>query len=316
MNVRKSVVLTAVVMTAVALVAILAMAGCSSGGFRDSGAASSATESSSAASSSAGDATGASASGASSETAASESSAGVGSDANSEGVYTLVTAGKLTVATSPYLPPFESMVNDEYVGIDVEIAKAVAEKLGLEAKFKDIQFDAIIPTIVGGGMADVGISAFTVNPEREKDVDFSDSYFVDGQAIAVMKGGGITEKNADKALNEKGTTIAVQSGTTGASYVKENYPEARVQPYSDFVTAFADMQAGRIDAVCANKAVVETMIADSYPDAEIVKSIVTGEEYAIAVSKDNPALTVAINDALNELGADGVIDKIVDANLP
>ena len=131
-----------------------------------------------------------------------------------------------------------------------------------------------------------------------------------------MKGGGITEKNADKALNEKGTTIAVQSGTTGASYVKENYPEARVQPYSDFVTAFADMQAGRIDAVCANKAVVETMIADSYPDAEIVKSIVTGEEYAIAVSKDNPALTVAINDALNELGADGVIDKIVDANLP
>ena len=312
MNVRKSIVFAAVVMAVVSLVAIVAFAGCSSGGSGASGATSSANESSAAASSS----SASSASSGSSEGASSEGAAGADSAANAEGAYTLVTAGKLTVATSPYLPPFESLVNDEYVGIDIEIAKAVAAKLGLEVKFKNLQFDAIIPTIVAGGMADVGISAFTVNPERAKDVDFSDSYFVDGQAIAVVKGGGITEKNADKALNEKGTTIAVQSGTTGASYVKENYPEARVQPYSDFVTAFADMQAGRIDAVCANKAVVETMIADSYPDAEIVKSIVTGEEYAIAVSKDNPALTVAINDALNELGADGVIDKIVDANLP
>ena len=308
MNARKLVVLA--VATAMLMVLTAVLAGCSSGG---SAAPSEAVSGSSAASAS----EAASGSDASSEASASVSSAASESNsaAGAEGDYELVTPGKLTVAISPYFPPFESMVDDEFVGIDVEVAKALAKKLGLEAEFKDIQFDAIIPTIVAGNMADVGISAFTVSPERANDVDFSDSYFVDGQAIAVMKGSGVTEANADKALNEKGMIIAVQSGTTGASYVKENYPEAKVQSYSNFIAAFADMQAGQIDAVCTNKAVVEKMLADSYPNAVIVKSIATGEEYAIAISKDNPGLTEAINAALDELGADGAIDKIVDDNL-
>ena len=310
MNARKLVVLA--VATAMLMVLTAVLAGCSSGG---SAAPSEAVSGSAAASASETE----TASGSDASSAASASVSSAASESNSaagaEGDYELVTPGKLTVAISPYFPPFESMVDDEFVGIDVEVAKALAEKLGLEAEFKNIQFDAIIPTIVAGNMADVGISAFTVSPERASDVDFSDSYFVDGQAIAVMKGSGVTEANADKALNEKGMVIAVQSGTTGASYVKENYPEAKVQSYSNFIAAFADMQAGQIDAVCTNKAVVEKMLADSYPNAVIVKSIATGEEYAIAISKDNPGLTEAINAALDELGADGTIDKIVDDNL-
>lgn len=277
MNARKLVVLA--VATAMLMMLMAVLVGCSSGGSAASAEPSSGSGAASASETASGsDASSAASASISSATSGSSSAVGAESD------YELVAPGKLTVAISPYFPPFESMVDDEYVGIDVEVAKALAKKLGLEAEFKDIQFDAIIPTIVAGNMADVGISAFTVSPERASDVDFSESYFVDGQAIAVMKGSGVTEANADKALNEKGMVIAVQSGTTGASYVKENYPEAKVQSYSNFIAAFADMQAGRIDAVCTNKAVVEKMLADSYPNAVIVKSIATGEEYAIAIS--------------------------------
>ena len=130
-----------------------------------------------------------------------------------------------------------------------------------------------------------------------------------------MKGGDITEANADTALNAETCTIAVQSGTTGESYVQENYPKAKVQAYGNSTDAFAAMQSGQANAVCTNKAVVEKMISDAYKDAQVVKAIATGEEYAIVISKDNAALTTAVNGALAELTADGTIEKLVQQYL-
>ena len=228
---------------------------------------------------------------------------------------TLISDGTLTFATSPDYPPFENLENGEYVGLDIAIAEAVAEELGLEAEFKTLQFDAIIPAIASGGQADAGISGFSVDPERAKEIDFTDSYYIDDQAIAVMKGGEITTANADEALNQEGVIIAVQSGTTGEAYVEENYPNATAQPYGNSTDAFAALQSGQADAVCTNLAVVQKMIADAYQDAEIVKSIATGEEYAIVVSQDNTALTEAINDALAKLQSDGTIDKLIEQYL-
>ena len=223
----------------------------------------------------------------------------------------LLADGTITFATSPDFPPFENLEGNEYVGLDIEIAKAVAKEMGLEAEFKTLQFDAIIPAIASGGQADAGISGFTVDPERAKEIDFTSTYYIDDQAIAVMKGGTITSANADAELNKEGVVIAVQSGTSGEAYVEENYPNATVQPYGNSTDAFAAMQSGQANAVCTNLAVVEKMLADAYQDAEIVKSIATGEEYAIVVSQDNPALTKAINDALAKLQADGTIDKLI-----
>jgi polar amino acid transport system substrate-binding protein len=223
----------------------------------------------------------------------------------------LLNSGKLVVATSPDYPPFENLENGEYVGLDIEIAKAVGKELGLEVEFKNLQFDAIIPAIAAGGQADMGISGFSVDPDRAKEIDFTDSYYIDDQAIAVMKGGAVTKDNAATELNKEGVIIAVQSGTTGESYVKENFPKATVQPYGNSTDAFAALQSGQANAVCTNLAVVEKMLKDAYQDAEIVKSIATGEEYAIVVNKDNAALKTAINDALAKLKADGTIDKLV-----
>ena len=227
----------------------------------------------------------------------------------------LLADGTITFATSPDFPPFENLEGNEYVGLDIEIAKAVAKEMGLKAEFKTLQFDAIIPAIASGGQADAGISGFTVDPERAKEIDFTETYYIDDQAIAVMKGGTITSENADEELNKEGVVIAVQSGTSGEAYVQENYPNATAQPYGNSTDAFAAMQSGQANAVCTNLAVVQKMLADAYQDAEIVKSIATGEEYAIVVSQDNPALTEAINKALAKLQSDGTIDKLIEQYL-
>ncbi len=223
-----------------------------------------------------------------------------------EASYTLVTDGKLTIGTSPDYPPFENLEDGEYVGFDIALGKAVAEKLGLEAEFTTIQFDGIIPAIVSGGQVDVGISGFSVDPEREKQVDFTDSYYTDDQSICAMKDSKI---QSEDDLNKAGVVIAVQTGTTGEDYAKENYPKATVKGFGNSTDAFAAMQAGKADAVMTNKAVVEKMLT-SYTDAQIIKSIATGEEYAIAVSKDNPDLTSAINAALDEMKSNGEIETM------
>lgn len=224
----------------------------------------------------------------------------------------LVKEGKLLIATSPDFPPFENLENGEMVGLDIEIGKAVAEKLGLEPEFVSLQFDSILTAVAAGTQADVGISGLTVDPERAKTVDFSDSYYVDDLSVAAMKNNAdITADNADEALSKEGVVIAVQSGSSGETYVKENYPKATVQPYGNSTDAFAALQSGQANAVCTNKAVVERMLANAYTDAQVVKSIATGEEYAVAVAQESKALTAAINKALEELQADGTIDALV-----
>ena len=240
------------------------------------------------------------------------SSSDDGTDATSESGYTLVTDGVLTVGTSPDYPPFENMENGEYVGFDIDLATAVAELLGLEVEFQTLNFDSILTAVAAGGQVDVGISGFSVDPERAELVDFSDAYYIDNLSVAVMSGGEITSDNAADALNTEGVVIAVQSGTTGEDYALEHFPNATIVPYTQSTECFAALQAGQADAVMTNSSVVAQMIEQSYPDAEIVLSVATGEEYAIAVSKDNAALTEAINEAIAALEADGTIDELME----
>ncbi len=241
------------------------------------------------------------------------SSASTTGAAGSDSSLGLVTEGKLTIGTSPDFPPFENLENDEYVGLDMDLARALAEKLGLEAEFKNLQFDAIIPAVAAGGQVDLGLSGITIDPERAEQVDFTDSYYIDDLSVVAMKDNAdVTSDTYADALNQDGVIIAVQSGTTGESYAQENFPNATTQPYGTATDCFAAMQAGQAVAVVTNKAVAAKMVADSYTDAQVVKEIATGEEYGIAVSKDNSALLEAINSALDELTSDGSLDEIVN----
>lgn len=233
------------------------------------------------------------------------------SDGDTE--YTLVHEGELTVLMSPDYPPFENLVNgDDVEGFEVDLFKAIAEQMGLTFKPVYMQFDAIIPAIAAGGQGDVGVSGFSVDPERAKTIDFTETFYIDDQAVAVMQGGDITKENAETALNSSDVVIAVQTGTTGADYAAENFPNATIQGYGSSNDCFAAMQSGQATAVCTNLAVVAQMLQTGYPDAEVVLEAATGEEYAAVVAQDNPGLLKALNDALVVLEENGTIEELTN----
>lgn len=224
--------------------------------------------------------------------------------------------GTITFATSPDYPPFENLVDGEYVGLDMDLGRAIAEELGMTCEYTNIDFDGIIPAIVAGGQADAGLSGISVTPEREEEVNFSTPYYVDNQAVAVLNTNtALTEENAAEALNSADITIAVQSGSTGADFAGENFPNAEIVTFPNFTDAFAAVQAGQADAVCGNLAVVDQMLSGAYTDQHTILTSATGEEYAIAVSKDNPELLDAINEAIATLDENGTLDELIAANM-
>lgn len=223
----------------------------------------------------------------------------------------LVTEGKLTVAVSPDYPPFENLEGDEYVGLDCELATLVAEKLGLEVEFKNLQFDGIITAIAAGGQADLGWSGITIDPDRAQQVNFSDPYYTDDLCVVTMQSNtDITADNYAEALNAEGVTVSFQSGTTSEDYTLENFAAATPQAYGNATDCFAALQAGQCNAVVTNWAVGASML-DAYPEAQMVGQIATGEEYGVAVNKDNEGLLMAVNGCLEELQEDGTIDEVV-----
>ena len=228
----------------------------------------------------------------------------------------LVTEGSITFAVSPDYPPFENLVDGEYVGLDMDLGRAVAEQLGLECVYTNIDFDGIVPAIVAGGQADAGLSGISITPDREDEVNFTTPYYIDNQAVAVLADNAdVTEDNAAEVLNSAEMTIAVQSGSTGADFAAENFPNAEQLAFPLFTDAFAAVAAGQANAVCGNLAVVEQMLAGAYTDLHVVLTSATGEKYAIAVNKDNAELLNAINDVIAELKEDGTIDELISANM-
>ena len=228
----------------------------------------------------------------------------------------LVTEGSITFAVSPDYPPFENLEDGEYVGLDMDLGRAIAEQLGLECVYTNLDFDGIVPAIAAGGQADAGLSGISITPDREKQVNFSEPYYIDNQAVAVPSSStDVTEDNAAEVLNTAEMTIAVQSGSTGADFAAENFPNAEQLAFPQFTDAFAAVSAGQANAVCGNLAVVEQMLAGAYTDLHVVLTSATGEEYAIAVNKDNPELLNAINDAITTLKDDGTIDELISANM-
>lgn len=225
--------------------------------------------------------------------------------------YALVEDGKLTMISNFYFPPFVSMSaqdSGDFEGFDVDVYKAVCDKLGLEPNIlPSVQFDTIVPTIKQGGKADVSIGAITITDERLDEVDMTDPYMDSNQAIVVKKGATATDVDA---LNVTGTQVAVQSGTTGEAWVKENLPNATVVPLDDIIQCLTGLQSGLYSAVVCDLPVAQYEIKVAYSDLEVTTEIPTGEQYGIVVSKDNPGLTEKINQALKDLQDDGTIDQL------
>ena len=224
---------------------------------------------------------------------------------SSDAAFTTVNSGVLTMATNAYFPPYEYYEGSEIVGIDAEIAKAVADKLGLTLKIEDMEFDSII-TAVSTGKVDMGLAGMTVTEERKQNVNFSDTYATGVQVVIVPEGSDI--KTVDDLQGKK---IGVQLATTGDIYCCDDFGTDNVEEYNKGNDAVMALMAGKVDAVVIDNEPAKSFVAAN-EGLTILDSEYVTEEYAAALNKENTALLEAVNGALAELKADGTLDSIIN----
>lgn len=234
------------------------------------------------------------------------SSSSTSSDSTSSADYTLVVPGKLTLVSEFFYPPFESLDdNNNPQGFDLDVYAAICDKLGLEQNvLPNVKFDTILPTLKQGGKADVSLGCIVITDERKEEVDFSDPYMYSNQALLVNVSSDVTDSSQ---LDNADSKVAVQAGTTSEAWATENLPNATIVPLDDIVQCLTGVQTGLYAGAMIDLPVAQYEIRQSYTDLKVAQEIPTGEQIGVAVSKDNPNLTKAINSAIADLRSDGTI---------
>ena len=241
--------------------------------------------------------------------------AGCGSTNAKNGLKT-VEPGKLIMATNAAFPPYEFIEGNEIVGIDAEIAGAIAEKLGLELQIDDMEFDSIVES-VKGGKADIGLAGMTVTPERQEVINFTASYATGVQVVIVTEDSAITTVDdlfAEGAMH----VIGVQRNTTGDLYSTwdlEDAGLATIDRYSKGADAVQALLTGKVDCVVIDNEPAKAFVAAN-EGLKILDTAYAIEDYAAAMNKDNTELYEAVNKALEELIADGTVASIVEKYIP
>jgi polar amino acid transport system substrate-binding protein len=250
--------------------------------------------------------------GASNPPTVSGSQGGTSAGASDPAGFTTVESGKLHMSTNAEFPPYE-MLDDagNPIGIDVEVAQAIANKLGLELVVDDMGFDAAL-LAVQNGQSDIAMAGITVSEDRLAKMDFTDSYATGVQVVIVKEGSDVTMDNLGDHM------IGTQMGTTGYIYASDTvenggYGEDHVIGYETGAVAVQALISGQVDAV-----IIDNLPAQSYVEANaaagltILEGTWVEEDYAIGLQKGNADLMAAVNGALNELKADGTFQNIVD----
>ncbi|MCD8010084.1 MAG: transporter substrate-binding domain-containing protein [Lachnospiraceae bacterium] len=241
-----------------------------------------------------------------------ESSAEEASDAEEEtgteeasATLTTVTEGVLTMSTNAAFPPYEMTTDDGgFEGIDVEIATAIAEKLGLELQIDDMDFDSAL-LAVQQGKSDIVMAGVSVTDDRLLVMDFSDSYATGVQVVIVPEDTEVTIDTLGDYV------IGTQRATTGNIYCTDDYGEDHVIAYDNGVTAVRALMNGQVDCVVIDSAPAQEFVAAN-AGLTILDTEYVSEEYAIGMAKGNTALVDAVNSALEELTADGTVQSIID----
>ena len=238
--------------------------------------------------------------------AASEEAASTEETAGEAAAVTTVTEGVLTMSTNAAFPPYEMTADDgSFEGIDIEVAGAIAEKLGLELQVDDMDFDAAL-LAAQTGKSDMVMAGVTVTEDRQTVMDFSNTYANGIQVVIVP------EDSAIATIDDlQGKMIGVQRGTTGDSYCSDDFGDENVTKYDNGLTAVQALMNGQVDAVVIDNAPAQEFV-EANPGLKILDTEYANEEYAIGVAKGNTQLLDAINGALAELTEDGTIQAIVD----
>lgn len=221
--------------------------------------------------------------------------------------FTTVEEGKLHMSTNAAFPPYEMTTDDGgFEGIDVEVAQAIAEKLGLELVIDDMAFTAAL-VAVQQGQSDIAMAGITVDETRLEVMDFSDSYATGIQVIIVKEGSPI--ETVDDLANAE--MIGTQAGTTGYNYCSGDYGDDHVTAFDNGALAVTALVNGQVDAVVIDNEPAKSYVANN-PGLKILDTEYANEEYAIGFTKGNDALREAVNAAIAELKADGTFQDIVD----
>ncbi len=217
--------------------------------------------------------------------------------------------GVLIMATNASFPPYEYYENDQIVGIDAEVAAAIAEKLGMELQIEDMEFGSIIAA-VDTGKVDMGMAGMTVTEERLQSINFSETYATGVQVVIVPEGSEIA--TLDDLAGKK---IGVQENTTGDIYATGDFGEESMDRYSKGADAVLALSQGKVDAVIIDNEPAKSFVAAN-EGLVILETQYAVEDYAIAIAKDNTELLDQINTALAELIADGTVQSIVEKYIP
>lgn len=221
-----------------------------------------------------------------------------------------IAEGVLTVGSDIPFPPFEFREGNELTGFDVELMEEIASRLGVEeVEWVDAGFDTIF-TQLAGGRFDAVASATTITEDRAQIVNFTDPYYLAQQALTVN-----VEQTPDLESVEElgdGDVVAVQSGTTGEAWARDNVPEGvEIRSFPEAPDTYTALEAGNVAAVIFDEpsAVAE---AEDRPSLEVVQIIDTGERYGFPVNPENEPLLEAMNAALAEIIADGTYAEIYE----
>ena len=231
------------------------------------------------------------------------STANENSDVN--GKVSLVKSGTLSVCTNTPYKPFEYEENGTIVGLDADIANAIASDLGVKAQLTSISFEGLDSgTGLATGQCDIALAGIGVTDERKSKMEFTTVYFDDNLAILVPKGSSITS-----AADLKGVSVGAQQATSGETYAKEN--GAEVIQYEDTSLMFSALKTGQVKAIAANLSVVSEALTNdprsfkiAYQDSE------NTEQIAAAVSSNNKALLAKANATITKLKENGELDKM------
>ena len=222
--------------------------------------------------------------------------------------------GVLRMGTNATFPPYEfTDENGEVAGIDAEIAAAVAEKLGMELDITDMAFESLIPALQAGTI-DIVLAGMTVDPERADQVNFTDSYATGVQVVIVPENSDIApveQEDGSLAVDLTGTTIGVQTGTTGDLYCTDDYGQENVKQFDNGPLAVAALVNGQIDCVVIDQEPAKNYVAAN-EGLKILDTAYANEDYAAAISKDNTELLEQVNAAMQELKDDGTLQSIID----
>ncbi len=210
----------------------------------------------------------------------------------------------LTMATNAEFPPYEYHDGTEIVGIDVEIAQAIADKLGRELVIEDMAFDSVIMA-VQSGKADIAMAGLTITEDRKESVNFSTPYTTASQVIIVKEDSDITSPD-----DLVGKRVGVQLGTTGDIYV-DDIEDATVERYGKGFEAVQALLQDKVDAVMIDNQPAQVFVSQN-EGIKIVDEAFTVEEYAAAIAKDNTELLDQVNDAIAELEESGELQAIID----